>query len=41
MKPMTVKILDTTVLSNFAHIQQVDLLGGVLPDVVTTPQVMG
>jgi len=37
---MTVKILDTTVLSNFAHIKQVDLLAGVLPDVRTTTQVM-
>ena len=33
-------LLDTTVLSNFAHIERVDLLRLVLPDAATTPQVV-
>jgi predicted nucleic acid-binding protein len=37
---MTVRILDTTILSNFAHTKQVDLLAGALPDVITTTQIM-
>ncbi len=34
------KLLDTTLLSNFAHIEQLDLLAGALPDASTTPQVI-
>jgi predicted nucleic acid-binding protein len=33
-------LLDTTVLSNFAHIERSDLLRLALPDAYTTPQVM-
>ncbi len=35
-----VQLLDTTILSNFAQIEQLVLLAAVLPDVATTPQVM-
>ena len=34
------KILDNTILSNFAYVKQLELLAVVLPDAVTTPQVM-
>lgn len=34
------KLLDTTLLSNFAHIERLDLLALALPDASTTPQVM-
>jgi len=33
-------LLDTTVLSNFAHIERLDLLRLALPNAATTPQVM-
>jgi predicted nucleic acid-binding protein len=33
-------LLDTTVLSNFAHIERLDLLRLALPNVATTPQVI-
>lgn len=33
------KLLDTTLLSNFAHIERLDLLAAALPDASTTPQV--
>jgi predicted nucleic acid-binding protein len=34
------RILDNTILSNFAQVKQLELLAIVLPDAVTTPQVM-
>jgi hypothetical protein len=34
------KLLDTTLLSNFAYIERLDLLVTALPDASTTPQVM-
>lgn len=34
------KLLDTTILSNFAQIEQLGLLAIALPDASTTPQVM-
>ncbi len=33
-------LLDTTILSNFAHIKRLDLLPIVLPDAATTPHVI-
>jgi hypothetical protein len=33
-------LLDTTVLSNFAHIERLDLLCLALPDATTTPHVL-
>jgi predicted nucleic acid-binding protein len=35
-----VKLLDTTVLSNFAHVERCDLLSLTLPDALSTPQVL-
>jgi hypothetical protein len=40
LKGESVKLLDTTLLSNFAQIKQLHLLAIALPDALTTPQVL-